>query len=69
MFKHLWLIIKTSVYSEEYSIFIGLMLFVCVLLEFLAGEVTDTGGVTFVSAFQGLFTPYWNAEARGHVCL
>ena len=22
-----------------------------------------------MSAFQGLFAPYWNAEARGYVCL
>ena len=37
-------------------------------LESLANEVKDTGGVTFVPAFQGLFAPYWNAEARGYVC-
>lgn len=45
------------------------MLSLCVLLESLAAEETNTGGVTFVSAFQGLFAPYWNAEARGYVCL
>ena len=38
-------------------------------LEPLANKVKDTGGVTFVPAFQGLFAPYWNAEARGYVCL
>ena len=41
----------------------------CVLLESLAAEEKDTGGVTFVSAFQGLFAPYWNADARGYVIL
>ena len=40
-----------------------------VLLELLAAEEKDTGGVTFVSAFQGLFAPYWNADARGYVIL
>ena len=38
-------------------------------LEPLANKVKDTGGVTFVPAFQGLFAPYWNAEARGYVCV
>ena len=37
--------------------------------ESLAAKQKDTGGVCFVSAFQGLFAPYWNAEARGYVCL
>ena len=41
----------------------------CVLLELLAAEEKDTGGVTFVSAFQGLFAPYWNADARGYIIL
>ena len=40
-----------------------------VAVESLAAEETDSSGVTFVSAFQGLFAPYWNAEARGCVCL
>ena len=37
--------------------------------ESLAAKEKDNGGVCFVSAFQGLFAPYWNAEARGYVCL
>ena len=44
--------------------------FNCVYLtESLAAQEKDTGGVCFVSAFQGLFAPYWNAEARGYVCV
>ena len=67
---------NTPTYNQNWHLFrrntilsLGYMLFVYVLLELLAGEVMDTGGVTFVSAFQGLFAPYWNAEARGYVCL
>lgn len=33
----------------------------------LAMSVSDTGGVTFVPAFVGLGTPYWEAEARGTI--
>ncbi|CAH7676049.1 glycerol kinase [Phakopsora pachyrhizi] len=31
----------------------------------LAAEVEDTGGVYFVTAFSGLFAPYWNDSATG----
>lgn len=31
----------------------------------LASKVTDTGGVYFVTAFSGLFAPYWRDDARG----
>lgn len=34
-------------------------------IEALAASVDDTGGVTFVPAFSGLFAPYWRSEARG----
>ena len=33
----------------------------------LAGNVSDTGGVSFVPAFTGLGAPHWNAEARGTI--
>jgi glycerol kinase len=33
----------------------------------LALSVSDTGGVSFVPAFVGLGTPYWEAEARGTI--
>jgi len=33
--------------------------------EALARSVDDTGGVTFVPAFNGLGAPYWDADARG----
>lgn len=33
----------------------------------MALSVPDTGGVTFVPAFVGLGTPYWEAEARGTI--
>jgi glycerol kinase len=33
----------------------------------LARSVADTGGVTFVPAFVGLGTPYWEPEARGTI--
>jgi glycerol kinase len=33
--------------------------------EAMARSVPDTGGVTFVPAFTGLGTPYWEPEARG----
>ncbi|KAG0170428.1 Glycerol kinase [Apophysomyces sp. BC1034] len=31
----------------------------------LASHVQDTGGVYFVTAFSGLFAPYWRDDARG----
>ncbi|KAG9294803.1 hypothetical protein G9A89_008495 [Geosiphon pyriformis] len=31
----------------------------------LAAQVEDTGGVYFVTAFSGLFAPYWRDDARG----
>lgn len=34
----------------------------------LAEEVEDNGGVTFVTAFSGLFAPYWIDDARGTIC-
>ena len=35
--------------------------------EALAASVPDPGGVTFVPAFTGLGSPYWDAEARGGI--
>ncbi|KAI9301339.1 hypothetical protein BJ944DRAFT_243367 [Cunninghamella echinulata] len=37
-------------------------------LNELAGSVNDTGGVYFVTAFSGLFAPYWRTDARGTIC-
>ena len=34
-------------------------------IESLALSVTDNGGVYFVSAFSGLYAPYWKDSARG----
>jgi glycerol kinase len=34
----------------------------------LASEVEDSGGCTFVTAFSGLFAPYWIDDARGTIC-
>ncbi len=34
-------------------------------IEALARTVEDNGGVYFVPAFSGLYTPYWRADARG----
>ncbi|KAI9321634.1 putative glycerol kinase [Dichotomocladium elegans] len=34
----------------------------------LAAQVTDTSGVYFVTAFTGLFAPYWRPDARGTIC-
>ena len=31
----------------------------------LAESVSDTAGVVFVPAFNGLFAPHWRADARG----
>jgi glycerol kinase len=33
----------------------------------LAETVEDNGGVTFVTAFSGLFAPYWIDDARGTI--
>ena len=33
-------------------------------------KVNDTGGVYFVTAFSGLYAPYWRDDARGYTfCL
>ncbi|KAI9478663.1 MAG: hypothetical protein EXX96DRAFT_571778 [Benjaminiella poitrasii] len=34
----------------------------------LASKVKDTAGVYFVTAFSGLFAPYWRNDARGTIC-
>ncbi|CAG8520348.1 2139_t:CDS:2 [Ambispora leptoticha] len=34
-------------------------------INVLAEKVEDTGGVYFVTAFSGLFAPYWRDDARG----
>lgn len=34
-------------------------------IEPLAETVNDSGGIYFVPAFSGLFTPYWRSDARG----
>jgi len=34
-------------------------------IEALARTVDDNGGIYFVPAFSGLFTPYWQSNARG----
>ena len=34
----------------------------------LAGTVSDSGGVVFVTAFSGLFAPYWIDDAKGTLC-
>lgn len=34
-------------------------------VESLANEVSTTNDVYFVPAFQGLYAPYWDADARG----
>ncbi len=34
-------------------------------IENLANTVKDNGGIYFVPAFSGLFTPYWRSDARG----
>ncbi|KAI9275574.1 hypothetical protein BDA99DRAFT_495856 [Phascolomyces articulosus] len=34
----------------------------------LASQVEDTAGVYFVTAFTGLFAPYWRDDARGTIC-
>ncbi len=35
--------------------------------ETLANEVEDTGGMAFVPAFSGLFSPHWRSDARGAI--
>ncbi|KAJ9466535.1 Glycerol kinase [Diplonema papillatum] len=34
----------------------------------LAAQVKDTGGVSIVPAFAGLFAPHWKPDARGTIC-
>lgn len=34
----------------------------------LAAKVKNTAGVYFVTAFSGLFAPYWRDDARGTIC-
>jgi len=36
--------------------------------ESLAAQVPDSGGVTIVPAFSGLFAPRWRPDARGIIC-
>ncbi|KAI1039722.1 hypothetical protein LB505_012061 [Fusarium chuoi] len=36
-------------------------------LSALAETVEDNGGCTFVTAFSGLFAPYWIDDARGTI--
>lgn len=37
-------------------------------ISFLAEKVKSTAGVYFVTAFNGLFAPYWRDDARGTIC-
>lgn len=37
-------------------------------IDELASTVKDSGGVTFVTAFSGLFAPYWIDDAKGTIC-
>ncbi|KAF1562691.1 UNVERIFIED_CONTAM: putative glycerol kinase, partial [Eudyptes robustus] len=37
-------------------------------VEEMAGSVKDTEDVYFVPCFTGLYTPYWDASARGTIC-
>jgi glycerol kinase len=37
-------------------------------LNHLASQVKNTAGVYFVTAFAGLFAPYWRSDARGTIC-
>lgn len=34
-------------------------------VNILSNKVPDTGGVYFVTAFGGLFAPYWDPSATG----
>ncbi len=36
-------------------------------IEGLARMVEDSGGIYFVPAFSGLFTPHWRSDARGAI--
>jgi len=71
-----WKIGKKVVYALEGSAFIagaavqwlrdGLKTIASAAeIEALAGEVPDSGGVTFVPALVGLGAPHWRQEARG----
>lgn len=35
----------------------------------LANLGADSGGVVFVTAFSGLFAPYWIDDCRGTICM
>jgi glycerol kinase len=35
----------------------------------IASSVPDNGGVYFVTAFSGLFAPYWIDDAKGTICM
>ena len=37
-------------------------------IDQLASSVDDNGGVVFVTAFSGLFAPYWIDDAKGTIC-
>ena len=37
-------------------------------IEGLASSVPDNGGVVFVTAFSGLFAPYWADDIKGTIC-
>lgn len=37
-------------------------------VDALANTVKDNGGVVFVTAFSGLFAPYWIDDAKGTIC-
>ena len=37
-------------------------------VEELAKKVPDSGGITIVPAFAGLFAPHWKSDARGIMC-
>lgn len=37
-------------------------------ISLLAETVEDNGGCVFVTAFSGLFAPYWIDDARGTIC-
>ncbi len=37
-------------------------------IEELAASVETTNGVYFVPCFNGLFTPYWDSDARAIIC-
>lgn len=36
-------------------------------VNILGAKVKDTGGVYFVTAFGGLFAPYWDPSATGMI--